>query len=123
MSPHDRLPSVMSDDGPREAVPVVLFDCEGKYAGQFGNVSLGYEQIALPVGSAVAFGNVPEGARVALVRIEGAPARYRDDGTLPTATVGMPLDDGEALVYDARLADVKLTAQSPGAIANVTYYG
>lgn len=42
-------------------------------------------------------------ANYAVIRVSGAGVRYRDDGTVPTATVGMPLASGETLIYDGDL--------------------
>lgn len=60
-------------------------------------VPLGYCQIT-SLNSAVALvtascatGSVPAGATIAEICVETASVRYRDDGTAPTTTVGMPV--------------------------------
>lgn len=48
---------------------------------------VGYEQVTV---STTAIGlTVPVGAQRAVMVVEAQPLRYRDDGTDPTATVGM----------------------------------
>lgn len=83
--------------------------------------SLGYVQVVLD--AAVHIPVIPDGATLALVRVEGQSIRYRDDGVDPTASVGMPLDPGEALSYDAEMAMIRVIAQADGAILNITFYG
>lgn len=119
----DILPTVGSDFGPREAVPVMLIGPGGNYAGTRQLYALGYQQIALAVGTVTQAPIAPPGTIVALLKVEGAPVRYRDDGADPTQSVGMPLTVGESLVYDAVMLDMRLTAQQPGAIVNIAYYG
>lgn len=66
---------------------------------------------------------VPKGALIALIQIEGADARWRDDGPAPTASVGMFLGNGQTLQYTGDLEKIKLIAASAGATANISYYG
>lgn len=58
----------------------------------------------------------------ALIVAEGAPVRWRDDSTAPTATVGMPLAIGVPLQYDGDLSKIKFIQQSASAILNISYY-
>jgi hypothetical protein len=58
----------------------------------------------------------------ALIVAEGAPVRWRDDGTNPTATVGMPLAIGVPLQYDGDLTKIKFIEQSASAKINISYY-
>jgi len=83
---------------------------------------LGYVQVELEVGIVIE-PTIPDGTRLVLIRIEGAPVRYRDDGPSPTASMGMPLDVGESLTYDAQTSGIWLIAQSEGAIVNMAFYG
>lgn len=117
----DQLPTIGSDTGPREAVPVVLFSSLGNAV----NAPLypkGYVQVALS-SSAVQQMTPPSGATLALVKVEAAGIRYRDDGVDPTPNIGMPLAVGESLVYDAFMNNVKIIGQADGAICNVAFYG
>lgn len=58
----------------------------------------------------------------ALIIAEGAPVRWRDDGTAPTASVGMPLAVGVPLQYDGDLARIRFIEQSASAKLNISYY-
>lgn len=82
--------------------------------------NIGFQQIAtLTTAQAL---TVPTDARVALIHAEGQAIRWRDDGTAPTATVGMRLAVGGELYYDGELSKLKLIEEVVGAKANVTYY-
>jgi hypothetical protein len=88
----------------------------------------GYQQIST-VSSSVGLTVpvvTPEGLNgkpvFALVIAEGAPVRWRDDGTAPTATVGMPLPVGVPLQYDGDLNKIRFIEQSASAKLNVSYY-
>lgn len=60
----------------------------------------------------------------ALIRIVGANVMYRDDGTDPTTTDGVPVYDGDVLHYDGPLTAVKFIRQgSTDATAHISYYG
>jgi hypothetical protein len=54
---------------------------------------------------------------------ESASARWRDDGTDPTGTVGMPLPVGQYFYYEGRLDRIKFgTAAGLQAIVNCALY-
>jgi len=57
-----------------------------------------------------------------LIVAEVAGVRWRDDGTAPTASVGMPLAVGVPLQYDGDLTKIQFIQQSAGSIINVSYY-
>lgn len=117
----DQLPTIGSDTGPREAVPVVILSANGQFTGS-AMEPLGYVQVALTVGQPYTI-SPPTGSRMVLIKPEGADMRYRDDGTAPTASIGMPVADGESLLYDVKLTQLQLTAQDAGCICNLSYYG
>lgn len=81
----------------------------------------GYEQIT-DMDPAVGLTVPDAGATFALIYCEGADVRWRDDGTDPTAAVGMLLADGEVLLYDGPLASIKFFETAAGAVVNVSYY-
>lgn len=83
-------------------------------------VALGYEQITDL--SAAEGLTVPDGATHARIVPEGQAVRYRDDGTEPTATVGMPLAVGAPLEYGSALIKLQFIEQTGGAKLNVAYY-
>lgn len=73
------------------------------------------------VTTAAAFASVPPGATYVIVSAESA-IRWRDDGTNPTAAIGMPIAAGGTTVYDGNLAAFKMISQSGTAVVNVAYY-
>lgn len=105
------MPISTSGYGSGYATPVAL-----------GSVApLGYQQLT-SLASAAAL-TVPTGARWALLQAEDADVRWRDDGSSPTASVGMLLKNGASLVYDGSLSALRLIQVSASAKVNVAYYG
>lgn len=91
-------------------------------------VCLGYQQITslsaatgLTVPSVDKLGNKIQ-PTFALIVPEGQAVRWRDDGTDPTASVGMPLAVGIALQYDGDLNRIEFIEQTAGAKLNISYY-
>lgn len=88
----------------------------------------GYQQItSLSAAAGLTIPAVtPEGLNgkpvFALVIAEGAPVRWRDDNTAPTASVGMPLAVGVPLQYDGDLSKIRFIEQSASAKLNISYY-
>jgi hypothetical protein len=89
---------------------------------------LGYQQIT-DLSSAVGLTVptlAPDGSNqkptFALIICETQGVRWRDDGTAPTASVGMPLAAGVPLQYDGDLNKIKFIQQSASAKLNVSYY-
>lgn len=82
--------------------------------------NIGYQQIA-PGAVSTAL-TVPVGARIAVIQSEVAVMRWRDDGTAPSATVGMRIAAGGELVYGGELTKIRIIQEAVGAIANVSYY-
>ena len=83
---------------------------------------LGYQQITSLV---TATGlTVPDGAFYAFIVPEGTNSvcRWRDDGTDPTSTVGMPLPSGTPFDYAGKLASIKFIDATSTTILNVSYY-
>lgn len=81
---------------------------------------LGYQQIT---STATAVGlTVPSGANFAMIVCEAQALRWRDDGTDPSTTVGMPLAVGVDFSYDGDLHRIKFIAAVAGAIINISYY-
>ncbi len=81
----------------------------------------GYQQITA-LSSAAAL-TVPDEARIALVQAESKSVRWRDDGTNPTASVGMVLDAGAAMLYDGSLSAIRFIETAASAKLNISYYG
>ena len=88
-------------------------------------VPLGYCQLT-SLGSAVLIstcsGGIPSGATMVVMSIEGTAIRYRDDGTAPTASIGMPVGVGQALQYSGTLSKLQIIQQSASATANFLFY-
>lgn len=90
--------------------------------------SLGYQQITslssaqlLTVPAVDKLGNKQQ-ATIALITPETQGVRWRDDGTAPTATVGMPLAAGVTLQYDGDLTKIQFIEQTASAKLNISYY-
>ena len=81
---------------------------------------LGYQQItSLSASTGL---TPPVEASIAEIIVEAQGIRYRDDGTAPTASVGMPVAAGNAFQYSGDLSAIKFIQQTSGAILNVSYY-
>lgn len=83
-------------------------------------ICLGYQQITSL--SAATGLTIPSGATMALIVPETQAVRWRDDGTNPTASVGMPVAIGESLNYDGDLSRIKFIEQTASAKLNISYY-
>lgn len=84
-------------------------------------VPLGYQQLTNLAASTAL--TPPVGARIALVHPESQNVRWRDDGTAPSATVGMRLPVGAELRYTGNLAAIRFIEETASAKINVSYYG
>lgn len=72
---------------------------------------------------ATALTNLPKGTSMIMVIPESQAVRWRDDGTDPTAAVGMPLAVGQTLIYTAKdMSRLKFIEQTASAKINVAYY-
>jgi len=58
----------------------------------------------------------------AVIIVEGQAVRYRDDGTNPTAAVGMPISIGTVFFYDGDLSRIRFIQVAATATINVSYY-
>ena len=83
-------------------------------------VCLGYQQIT-SLSSAAGL-TPPQGATLALIVPESQNVRWRDDGTNPTASVGMPIFVGASLSYDGDFNKIKFIEESASAKLNISYY-
>jgi hypothetical protein len=98
------------------------------------SVTLGYFQYALSAG-AVPLATASGGALPTVdannnpptcvyITAEAAGFRWRDDGTNPTAAVGMPVANGSTLFYDGSdLSKLRLIGQTTAAVLNIQFYG
>jgi hypothetical protein len=83
-------------------------------------VCLGYQQITSL--SAATGLTIPQGTTLALIVPETQNVRWRDDGTNPTASVGMPIFVGASLSYDGDLSRIRFIESTAGATLNISYY-
>lgn len=85
----------------------------------------GYCQLTL-LGSAALLstcsGGIPARSTIAEICVEAQGIRYRDDGTSPTASVGMPIASGVCFQYAGLLTALSIIQQTSGAILNVSFY-
>lgn len=89
---------------------------------------LGYRQIAVStsaVALASATGGIPKGAQRAVIDVEANDIRWRDDGTAPTASVGM-LAKANTIFELPSVTSINafqaIRASADG-VLNITYYG
>ena len=90
--------------------------------------NLGYQQItdlssavSLTVPTVDVAGNKQQPTRAFIVA-EGNDIRWRDDGTAPTASVGMILIRNNVLSYDGDLSKIQFIQTGASAKLNVSYY-
>lgn len=98
-------------------VPIVALLGSGAAGGL---TPKGYQQIT-SLAAATAL-TVPSGATSATIVAETQDVRWRDDGTNPTATVGMLLPKGTQLQYSGNLAAIKFIETAASASLNISYY-
>ena len=80
----------------------------------------GYSQYT-SLGSAVGL-SPPGSATFCVVSVGGAAIRWRDDGTAPTGTTGMPIASGGYLLYSASLSAIQFIQQTGTASLDVNFY-
>jgi hypothetical protein len=90
---------------------------------------LGYQQLAtvssatgLTVPARDPISGMDVKANFALIVAETQDVRWRDDGTDPTASVGMLLKAGVIFQYDGDLKKIKFIETTGSAKVNVSYY-
>lgn len=111
--------SLQSD--PSVTIGDVLGGSQGALPTIVGNrTPKGYQQI-VGLASATTL-TVPSGSKIALITCESQAVRWRDDGTNPTASVGMELLVGQALLYDGTLSTIAFIQEAATANLNVSYY-
>lgn len=91
---------------------------------EYEDKPLGYEQKTVS-DSAVGFDSIPSNAMKAVISVEDATIRYRDDGTDPTTTTGIIAYNGTVIILQGRESITKFKAIRTGAIdaeLNCLYY-
>lgn len=83
-------------------------------------VPLGFQQIALAGATGL---TVPDGANFAVIRVETANARWRDDGVAPTTSVGVIMTStDQPFEYSGTLSALQFIAVSGSPVLDVSYY-
>lgn len=85
--------------------------------------ALGYTQIT-NLSAAVGPGTIPEGTETVLIQPQTQNVRYRDDGTDPTAAIGMILV--ALTVYEfsiAQISRMRFIEATASAALNLSFYG
>jgi len=88
---------------------------------------LGYSQIAnatLASATGIVLPTPPRDTQAgyAVIQCNGGVVRWRDDGTAPTATVGMSIPSGGELDYVGELSAIKFISSSGTPILDVAIY-
>ena len=87
-----------------------------------GAAALGYQQMT-SLSSATA-PTVPAGTAYMVVQCETQAVRWRDDGSSPTASVGMRLVPGDVMTWDGdKSTQLKFIEELASAKLNISYYG
>lgn len=83
--------------------------------------ALGYQQIT-SLAAAANLPTIPSTADCCVIVAETQAVRFRDDGTNPTAAIGIPLAVGVEFFYIGPLANIKFIEQTASAKLNIAYY-
>lgn len=65
---------------------------------------------------------VPSGASKVLIKVEGQPVRWRDDGVDPTTTIGMLIDVGDEFWYTGQVKALRFIETAASATLNLAFY-
>ena len=84
-------------------------------------MSAGTGQYAISINT-VTLLSEPPSAKFAEICVEGQSARYTDDGTTPTASIGIPVTVGTCFQYAGPLAAFQIIGQAAGGTIDVSYY-
>lgn len=83
---------------------------------------VGSFQQVLGAAAAIALPTIPALAKKALISVVTQDIRWRDDGTVPTAAVGMRLPADKELLYEGDLAAFRFIEVAVATEVNITYY-
>jgi len=85
-------------------------------------IPLGYQQMT-SLATATPLPSIPSNAIYAVVLCTGQMVNWRDDGTAPTASIGMPLNTNTQIVFAEKpLSVVQIIQATASATCNVSYY-
>jgi len=100
------------------SIPVRIVGNSGS-SSPYTYTPLGYQQLTV---TGVVGLTAPSGSTIAFISVATSGVNYRDDGTNPTSTVGMPVSAGQQLQYSGALSSIKFIAQSGTPVLNISYY-
>lgn len=96
--------------------------CPGATDNRLAPLIGSYQQ--LTVSSTAVSLTVPAGAEIAVLHVETDDIRYRDDGTAPTSTIGMRVEqDTTFLACGLALSRLQMIRVTTDATVGVSYYG
>lgn len=84
-------------------------------------VPVNYEQLSVSTVKGLTAAKFLKATR-ALIAVQDQDVRWRDDGTSPSTTVGMPLAADKDFMYVGPLSAIKFTAVTGTAKLNISYY-
>lgn len=95
---------------------------KGKLVAEGQDNCIGSQQLSsADLASAVSL-TVPTGTRLCMLQVETQSIRYKSDGTDPTSSTGIKLNDGDVLKYTGDPRKLRLIRVTAGAVVNIEYY-
>jgi hypothetical protein len=88
-------------------------------------IPLGYCQLTATGTAAListCSGGIPARTVWAVLCVETANIRWRDDGTVPTAAVGMPVAAGQCVNYSGTMSVFAIIAVSGSPVVDISFY-
>ena len=85
-----------------------------------GTVAASFVEASLPAAKQAQFNLKPT---LVVINAEAFGLRWRDDGTAPTAAVGMLIPAGGTFEYTGNISALQIINAAAGAIANLAFYG
>ena len=64
----------------------------------------------------------PEGTTHAVIAVSAAGIRYRDDGVVPTAGLGLPIAQNEIFTFAGNMKNIQFIAQSGSPVLDILFY-
>jgi hypothetical protein len=106
----------------RPVAAAAFFSLVSPACGQIvGHTSTGATQSITLTGTATGL-TIPSGTVFVVVCVETAAARFRDDGSAPSASTGIPLAVGTCATLSASLNQLQFIAQSGSPLLTASYY-
>lgn len=92
-------------------------------SGTVGGAGVYVTSVATTSSSAsLTAGGVPPGANLAYIQAEAQIVRYRDDGGVPTASIGQPIASTGTLVYGGTMSALRFIEATSSAKLNISFY-